>query len=98
MPERAVVTSIYALMATRLPDSAVDVAPYFKDDEAPENDTFRILTTTENCDATASIVCSIAQLEHLQTSIDALLQDRARELGPPAAIETTLTDEDGPEF
>ncbi len=98
MPERPVATVDFMFHAERLPDNTIGVLPARRRREAPERDTFSLRTRAAHCDVATIIFCSIGQLEHLQASIDALLQERSRELGPPAAIETMVNDEDGTEF
>lgn len=43
----------------------------------------------------ATVICTIQQLEHLNTTLDALLQDLSRDdRRPPAAIESFVGDEE----
>ena len=93
MSERPVVSSYYSLSLQRLPDCAIDVAKNRVFDAA-EYDTFVLKTEISGSDVSICIECSIGQLEHLQASIDALLQDRSRALGPSAAIESAPQEEE----
>ncbi len=103
MPERPIAASNTDFHIYRLPDGALDARRGVSWEADPEQDQFLIdvgagRNPAIDCDISIHVVCSIGQLEHLQTSIDALLQDRSRALGPPDAIESVVTDEDGAQF